>query len=421
MIIRRDTFDDSFQKELATESWTLYSIGMLFIILRTYSRIRRNGIRGLSPDDYLIWVAAAFYTMLVVCLNVIAGGGGSNLFEPDQLATFTPEDIRERINGSKIVIVSEQAMLNVIYTLKVCMLFIYSRLTMQLKHQIFVKALACYVACGYVASQLAFFFACRPFSGYWAVPPPDPQCTTLQHYAITQGCFNISADAFMLAISLPLLINTTLPLKQKIVLLVVFGMGTFVILAAILTKVFNLADVYSTVYMLWYVRESSVAVYVTNLPLIWPLMREVFPFLRSFTPGQRAYSSSQNRRGLTGYTNSRPQNTGIGVKTSTHISVTDKGMEMGMSGYRLDKMRRKRGDSDISLDSDERVLNDRHLGGINQETRVDVEEASLSKNSADIGEHGWARQPEDRGYQVQIQAVRHGNQEGAEGSGTQTP
>lgn len=46
--------------------------------------------------------------MLVVCLNVIAEGGGSNLFPPEQLSTFTPQDIEERIKGSKIVIVSEQ-------------------------------------------------------------------------------------------------------------------------------------------------------------------------------------------------------------------------------------------------------------------------------------------------------------------------
>ena len=35
--------------------------------------------------------------------------------------------------------------------------------------------------------------------------------------------------------------------------------------------------------MLWYTREASVAVYVANLPLIWPLLREWFPSLRSTT------------------------------------------------------------------------------------------------------------------------------------------
>lgn len=32
--------------------------------------------------------------------------------------------------------------------------------------------------------------------------------------------------------------------------------------------------------MLWYTREASVAVYVANLPGIWPLLREHFRFLR---------------------------------------------------------------------------------------------------------------------------------------------
>jgi hypothetical protein len=49
-----------------------------------------------------------FYTILIVCLNVIATGGGSNLFLPEEYATFTEDDIQERIKGSKIVIVSEQ-------------------------------------------------------------------------------------------------------------------------------------------------------------------------------------------------------------------------------------------------------------------------------------------------------------------------
>lgn len=31
---------------------------------------------------------------------------------------------------------------------------------------------------------------------------------------------------------------------------------------------------YDTAYMLWYTREASVAVYVANLPGIWPLLRE---------------------------------------------------------------------------------------------------------------------------------------------------
>jgi hypothetical protein len=49
-----------------------------------------------------------FYTGLIACLNVIASGGGSNLFPPEQLSSFSQDEIEERIKGSKIVIVSEQ-------------------------------------------------------------------------------------------------------------------------------------------------------------------------------------------------------------------------------------------------------------------------------------------------------------------------
>ncbi|KAJ4372283.1 hypothetical protein N0V83_004057 [Neocucurbitaria cava] len=55
------------------------------------------------------------------------------------------------------------------------------------------------------------------------------------------------------------------------------------IIAAILTKVYNLSDVYDTAYMLWYTREASVAVYVANLPGIYPLLRDNIRFLREHT------------------------------------------------------------------------------------------------------------------------------------------
>lgn len=60
-------------------------------------------------DDWLMVTAVPlFYTGLVVCLNIIAQGGGSNLFPPEQFSTFTEQEIQERVKGSKIVIVSEQ-------------------------------------------------------------------------------------------------------------------------------------------------------------------------------------------------------------------------------------------------------------------------------------------------------------------------
>ena len=106
------------------------------------------------------------------------------------------------------------------------------------------------------------------------------QCWSYYNYAIIEAIFNISADILMLLVAIPMLFKTRIPLQQKAVLLTIFGMGTFVIIAAILTKVYALyPPLISYSYLNWYFREASVCIYVTNLPAIWSLLRDVFPFL----------------------------------------------------------------------------------------------------------------------------------------------
>ncbi|KAJ9129466.1 ThiJ/PfpI family protein, partial [Coniochaeta hoffmannii] len=242
--------DEAFVTHLRDQSWSLYGVGIFIILLRLFARLKRLGPRNLQPDDYLMLLVAGLYTALIVCLNEIAQGGGSNLYEPTLYPSFTPLEIEERVRGSKIVVASEQAMLNVIYAVKASMLVMYTRLTLGLATQRLVRYLACYTLAGYLASQVAFFAACVPFAGYWSVPPVAEQCATLARYSVVQAVFNISSDVAMLSVPLPLVLRTSMPARQKAVLGVIFGMGLFVVTAAVLTKVYNLGDVYSEGYML---------------------------------------------------------------------------------------------------------------------------------------------------------------------------
>ena len=47
---------EAFQK-FSTEAWTLLAVGLSVILLRTYSRLRSVGFKGLRPDDFLVWLA----------------------------------------------------------------------------------------------------------------------------------------------------------------------------------------------------------------------------------------------------------------------------------------------------------------------------------------------------------------------------
>jgi len=99
----------------------------------------------------------------------------------------------------------------------------------------------------------------------------------------------------LLAIGLPPVLKARLTIQQKVILGVVFGMGSFVIVAAIIRAIYCLVpSLISYVYMNWYFREASVAIYVTNAPAIWILLRDLFPKLH------RLGASSRSRTRPTG-------------------------------------------------------------------------------------------------------------------------
>jgi hypothetical protein len=93
------------------------------------SQTRKLGIKRLRTDDWLIITVIPWYTLLVVSINRIIIGGGSNYMTPEDIAALTPQTKADRISGSKWVLVSEEVMVLCVWTCKICMLLIYRRLT----------------------------------------------------------------------------------------------------------------------------------------------------------------------------------------------------------------------------------------------------------------------------------------------------
>jgi hypothetical protein len=153
------------------------------------------------------------------------------------------------------------------------------------RHNIFVKIVIGYVVFGLLAIEIPYFFIlCRPFTQYWAFPVSNPQCANYFYYCIIQMVFNISTDLLMLLIPIPFMVNARVPPIKRAMLVGIFSLGIFVILAAILNKYYNFTEPNTTVYMVWDIRETSVAIYVANIMCWWPLLRKLFgwsTFLRS--------------------------------------------------------------------------------------------------------------------------------------------
>ena len=130
----------------------------------------------------------------------------------------------------------------------------------------------------------------------------------------------------MLIIAIPLIMGLRVPIQQKLILLLIFGMGGFIIVSAVLTKIYCLVpELISYVYMNWYFREASVAVYVTNIPLIWPLVKEVGTRL-GFSIASRSHGYGYGSRSRQEQNSRNPPN------SKSHVRMGVKDMEMDKFG-----------------------------------------------------------------------------------------
>jgi hypothetical protein len=115
-----------------------------------------------------------------------------------------------------------------------------------------VKAVAIYTAFTFVLMEILYLGVwCRPFNQYWAVPPDNSawlplspcfpvgrrsltqrhpvQCSAATNHLITNTVFNISSDIMIIILPMPMLLQTTLSAKKKVILCGLFAVGTFTV------------------------------------------------------------------------------------------------------------------------------------------------------------------------------------------------
>ncbi|OAA40690.1 UbiD family decarboxylase [Metarhizium rileyi] len=231
-------------------------------------------------------------------MNIISNTN-SNLIDPNHPAILSPPDIRQREFGSKMVLLAEQMQCVSVWLVKACLLLMYHRLTLSLKGNLAVKIVACYVAFGFLLMETLYLAVwCRPFNQYWAVPPVSIQCSAATNHLITNAVLNISSDIMILLIPMPVFLQSRLKLSKKLILMGVFALGGFTILSAILNKFYSFNEPFGSAWTFWYIRESSTAIIVANLPLTWTAFRRVF-HLRSFNSSENSSKSRSAKPGST--------------------------------------------------------------------------------------------------------------------------
>jgi len=107
--------------------------------------------------------------------------------------------------------------------------------------------------------------------------------------------FNVTTDLLMLGIPVPFIINVRVTRIRKAMLVSIFSLGIFVILAAVLSKYYNFTMSNTTIYMVWDIRETGTSICVANIMCLWPLLRKMFGWSTFSRSSARSKSSQQLR------------------------------------------------------------------------------------------------------------------------------
>lgn len=144
---------------------------------------------------------------------------------------------------------------------------------------------------------------------------------------------NTITDFYLMAIPLPMVWKSNLPPRKKFVLLIMFSGGLLEMTFGILrcTSILTLGDIDPAQSGYWSVRESFVSFVLTNMPMVYPLVKGIVE------KGMTSMGASKGTRVTEGYRlgsqPSRKRPADEGVKWGSEENIVDaKGMESGDEG-----------------------------------------------------------------------------------------
>ncbi|KAF7556521.1 hypothetical protein G7Z17_g1313 [Cylindrodendrum hubeiense] len=287
----------------AAEAFTLLSLGICIIFLRTYARIRQVGVRGFEADDYLMLLVIVPYTIetsLAYTVGAKYSGLTNSAMTDAYRAALDPDskEYQDRIGGSKIQVAGWIMYATVLWIIKSALCAFYFRLTHGLagyKTKIYIGFGS--IVATYIAVVASLLFSCHPFERFWQINPnPGNLCqpASSKLYIFLIVALNIVTDLYLILIPIPMLWGAQIPKVKKIGLVVLFSGGIFVMVAGLLRCVLILQNPTKGPQQgaSWAVRESFVAVATSSLPMTWGWMRQKLrPFLGSLLSSDNKYKN----------------------------------------------------------------------------------------------------------------------------------
>ncbi|EXJ84670.1 hypothetical protein A1O3_05340 [Capronia epimyces CBS 606.96] len=175
---------------------------------------------------------------------------------------------------------------------KLSILFLYLRIFTD--RMWFVQAcrgMILFILCACLCFTAATIFQCSPLQRAWERWNSEGTCVNLYALWYSNAIYNILTDLIIVLMVPPVIFTLKLPIRQKLALTCIFGLGTIVCVASIsrLTTLYSSAygsdlTAGSLVSTIWTTVEAGLGVICANLPMLRTPLQRCFPRLFPIRP-----------------------------------------------------------------------------------------------------------------------------------------
>ncbi|KAJ4864868.1 hypothetical protein T069G_01398 [Trichoderma breve] len=214
----------------------------LMILFRIAGRFIRT--EKLFSEDKFAAVALVPLFLRMGCVHFILIHGTNNADFTG--VTLTPDEIHKRSVASGLVLLSRILYAATLWILKGTVLEFLRRITdlsWQQSQKYTLIAIRWALGLTFIAVIISDLAECNPFKHYWQVlPDPGGQCRQGYVQLITMATCNILTDLMLVIFPIPIIIQSHMPLRRKLQLLILFSLSLSVV-AVTLYRVPRIIDV----------------------------------------------------------------------------------------------------------------------------------------------------------------------------------
>ncbi|ATZ58667.1 hypothetical protein BCIN_16g03820 [Botrytis cinerea B05.10] len=274
---------------------TAYAVTAVVLLL-TCARfvLRRLKHERIYPDDWLMVVAfflmGGFASTFPVLLHT---GSGKH-------AHSDTETVAETEFDSKYIIFGRIAYLSYIWSLKVCILLYYYRLTSRQPEQRYVIFTFWLIAATWTTTFLNWMLQCHPFNLNWKLTSPPQKCAEGRVGLLFMSLSIIVTNVILIIIPLPMIWRTQMVTSTKLKVSAVFLVGIFLVVISIIRTIFQESKTQGLDdRFFWGNMECLLMAFFANAPILNAVYRRIRAGARSSHLASRSdVGSARNTDGI---------------------------------------------------------------------------------------------------------------------------